>query len=178
MKLLRTAYRRYAVYTVLVYSYSTSIVLVGSWGRVHIQYGDESHVYTQRAREEMATLFQRMFLPKSSFLQGLGVSSKWVYGTAAVCRHITTCKLAEGNHDHHSTVLLPKRLYSSETATGPPQSTMSFEEYKKLKRALKVRARVAGIPVAFVGIIISSAISVHMNPRMFEMTPEEITPIL
>lgn len=55
---------------------------------------------------------------------------------------------------------------------------MPFEEYRKLKTALKLRARIAGFPMAFVGIALSSVVSIHLNPRMFEMTPEEIQPIL
>lgn len=56
--------------------------------------------------------------------------------------------------------------------------TMSFEEYRKLKKSLKLRTRLAGIPMAFVGTTISSAVHIHFNPRMFEMTPEEVQPIL
>lgn len=56
--------------------------------------------------------------------------------------------------------------------------TLSFEEYRKLKKAIKLRGRLAALPMGFVGIGISSAISVQLNPRMFEMTPEEIQPIL
>lgn len=56
--------------------------------------------------------------------------------------------------------------------------TISFEEYRKLKKSLKLRTRLAGIPMAFVGTTISSAVHIHFNPRMFEMTPEEVQPIL
>ena len=55
---------------------------------------------------------------------------------------------------------------------------MSFEEYRKLKKALRMRARVAGLPMGLVGMSLSSAIGIHLNPRMFEMTPEEVQPIL
>lgn len=56
--------------------------------------------------------------------------------------------------------------------------TIPFTEYRKLKKSLKMRSRVAGIPMGFVGISISSAVNIQLNPRMFEMTPEEIQPIL
>lgn len=56
--------------------------------------------------------------------------------------------------------------------------TISFEEYRKLKKSMKMRTRLAGLPMAFVGMGISSAIHVTLNPLMFEMTPEEIKPIL
>ena len=55
---------------------------------------------------------------------------------------------------------------------------MPFEEYRKLKKALKMRARIAGLPTAVVGVMASSFVNVHFNPRMFEMTPEEVQPIL
>ena len=55
---------------------------------------------------------------------------------------------------------------------------MTFEEYRKTRRALKVRARVSGIPLAFVGMATSSAAHLHYNPRLLEMTPEEVQPIL
>lgn len=56
--------------------------------------------------------------------------------------------------------------------------TIPFAEYRKLKKSLKMRSRVAGIPMGFIGICISSAVNIQLNPRMFEMTPEEIHPIL
>ena len=56
--------------------------------------------------------------------------------------------------------------------------SMTFAEYRKVKKSLKMRTRIAGIPMGFTGILLSSAISIHLNPRMLEMTPEEITPIL
>ena len=55
---------------------------------------------------------------------------------------------------------------------------MPFEEYRKLKKSLKIRARIAGLPTAVVGMMASSFINVHFNPRMFEMAPEEVQPIL
>ena len=55
---------------------------------------------------------------------------------------------------------------------------MPFEEYRKLKKTLKQRARIWGVPFAFAGMTISSAINVMVFPNVFEMTPEDIQPIL
>ncbi len=50
---------------------------------------------------------------------------------------------------------------------------MPFEEYRKLKKGLKLRARVSGLPMALVGILASSAVNVHFNPNMLAPVPEE-----
>ena len=57
---------------------------------------------------------------------------------------------------------------------------MPFEEYRKIKKRLKNRARLAGIPMALFGTTVSSAINIHFNPQMLEFqNPEvELTPIL
>eukprot|EP00731_Ephydatia_muelleri_P030710 Em0022g224a len=55
---------------------------------------------------------------------------------------------------------------------------MPFQQYRKLKQTLKVKARLAGIPAGLLGMTTSSAVNISLNPRMFEMTPEEIKPIL
>ena len=57
---------------------------------------------------------------------------------------------------------------------------MRFDEYRKLRRRLKTRSRLAGIPMAFVGITLSSAINVHFHPQMIEFqNPDvELAPIL
>ena len=58
--------------------------------------------------------------------------------------------------------------------------TMPFEQYRKLRRQLKFRARVAGVPAALVGVGLSSAVNVHFHPQMLEFqNPEvELTQIL
>ena len=69
------------------------------------------------------------------------------------------------------------RSYSS--SAGESEKKMTFEEYRKLRRSLKTRSRVAGLPMAFFGMGISSFVNVHyVTPNMFDMTPEEIQPIL
>ena len=79
-----------------------------------------------------------------------------------------------------STHLLPlTSLYSSQsTDSSISYKNISFEEYRKLRKALKLRARIAGVPLAFISMGISSLVNVYLNPRMFEMTPEEVKPIL
>lgn len=68
------------------------------------------------------------------------------------------------------------RPYSND----PSERMMHFEEYRKLRKRLKIRARLAGVPMALVGTSLSSAINIHFNPQMLEFqNPEvELTPIL
>ena len=71
------------------------------------------------------------------------------------------------------------RVYSSSAGEGSDSEKMTFEEYRKLRKSLRTRGRVAGLPVAFFGMGISSFVNVHyITPNMFDMTPEEIQPIL
>lgn len=70
-------------------------------------------------------------------------------------------------------------LRSYSTSSDGSGEKMTFEEYRKLRKSLKVRTRVAGLPMAFLGMGISSFVNVHyVTPNMFEMTPEEVKPIL
>ena len=55
---------------------------------------------------------------------------------------------------------------------------MPFPEYRKLRKSLKWQTRICGIPFALAGMAVSATINVYLNPGMFEMTPEEVTPIL
>ena len=70
------------------------------------------------------------------------------------------------------------RVYSSSASDGGSEK-LTFEEYRKLRKSLKTRGRVAGLPMAFFGMGISSFVNVHyITPNMFELTPEEVQPIL
>ena len=69
------------------------------------------------------------------------------------------------------------KSYSNSSAVESDRM-MPFEEYRKLKKTIKNRARIWGVPFAFTGMSISSAINVMMFPNMFEMAPEDIQPIL
>ena len=57
---------------------------------------------------------------------------------------------------------------------------MPFEDYRKLRTRLKLRSRLAGIPVAVVGVSLSSAVNIHFHPQMLEFQHAEVemTPIL
>ena len=55
---------------------------------------------------------------------------------------------------------------------------MSFEEYRKLRRSLKWRGRIAGIPMTFLAIAASSAVNIHLNPDMFNPQPEAEIPLI
>ena len=73
---------------------------------------------------------------------------------------------------------LSLRFYSSSSG-GDGGEKLTFEEYRKLRKSLKMHSRVAGLPMAFVGMGISSFVNVHfVTPNMFDMTPEEVQPIL
>ena len=52
------------------------------------------------------------------------------------------------------------------------EEKMSFEEYRKLRKALKWRGRVAGVPLGFMAMATSSAINLHFNPNMFNPQSE------
>ena len=73
----------------------------------------------------------------------------------------------------------PKRLYSRSEEEETTRM-MPFEEYRKLRRRVKTRSRLAGVPMAFVGTTLSSAVNIHFNPQMMEFqNPEvELNPIL
>ena len=87
--------------------------------------------------------------------------SKWIASPPKILPpSLSRCAAVVHNH-----------LYSS-------QADISFEDYRKLRKTLKSRSRVAGIPLAFISMGVSSLINVQMNPGMFEMTPEEVQPIL
>ena len=55
---------------------------------------------------------------------------------------------------------------------------MPFEEYRKLRRSIKWRGRVAGAFTGVFGVALSAAVNAHLNPQMFEAPPEEVQPIL
>jgi hypothetical protein len=75
-----------------------------------------------------------------------------------------------------SAAVCSERNYS----TTDTQRMMPFEEYRKLRRRLKMRSRLSGLPVAFLGVGASSAANVHFHPQMLEFqNPDvELAPIL
>lgn len=66
----------------------------------------------------------------------------------------------------------------SSTDAASKERMMQFQQYRKLKQSLKMKGRLAGIPAGLLGMTTSSAVNISLNPRMFEMTPEEVKPIL
>lgn len=77
---------------------------------------------------------------------------------------------------------LSLRIYSSSAGEGARANDgekMTFEEYRKLRKSLKTRGRAAGLPMAFLGMGISSFVNVHyISPNLFDATPEEVQLIL
>lgn len=55
---------------------------------------------------------------------------------------------------------------------------LSFAEYQKLKRKIRSRQRIAGLPIAAVALVTSSAVSAYLNPNMFDAPPDQIQPIM
>lgn len=55
---------------------------------------------------------------------------------------------------------------------------LTFEEFQKLKRKIRSRQRIAGLPIAAVALMTSSAVSAYLNPNMFDAPPDQIQPIM
>lgn len=60
----------------------------------------------------------------------------------------------------------------------PKRFQLSFEEFQKLRRKLRTRQRLAGLPIGMTALLTSSVVSAYMFPNMFDATPEQIEPIL
>ena len=60
----------------------------------------------------------------------------------------------------------------------PKRFQLSFEEFQKLRRKLRTRQRLAGLPVGVTALLTSSVVSAYMFPNMFDATPEQVQPIL
>ena len=60
----------------------------------------------------------------------------------------------------------------------PKRFQMSFEEFQKLRKKLRTRQRLAGLPIGVTALLTSSVVSAYMFPNMFDATPEQIEPIL
>jgi len=54
------------------------------------------------------------------------------------------------------------------------QFALSFDEYQTLKKSLRNKQRVAGVPFAFAAITGSSMTMAYMYPDMFDATPESV----
>lgn len=60
----------------------------------------------------------------------------------------------------------------------PKRFQLSFEEFQKLRRKLRTRQRLAGLPIGMTALLTSSVVSAYMFPNMFDATPEQIEMIL
>ena len=71
-------------------------------------------------------------------------------------------------------------VYRTFSAAVNRQRMMPFDQYRRLRRRLKFRSRLAGVPAALFGVTLSSAVNVHFHPQMLEFqNPDvELTPIL
>lgn len=54
------------------------------------------------------------------------------------------------------------------------QFTLSFDEFQNLKRSLRTKQRVAGIPFGFAAISGCSMTMAYLKPDMFDATPESV----
>lgn len=77
-------------------------------------------------------------------------------------------------------LLHTSRTSQSDDPVEEPQKepSINFSEYQKLKRSLRTRQRVAGVPFALSGIGISSVTSAYMFPDMFDATPDNVQLIM
>lgn len=108
-------------------------------------------------------------------------------------RFLTNCLVKQVPHKQNNLILVSIRpLCSSTSAENPSNSQssdnlkvesnkkldLSFEEYQKLKRKIRSRQRIAGLPIAAVALMTSSAVSAYLNPNMFDAPPDQIQPIM
>ena len=60
----------------------------------------------------------------------------------------------------------------------PKRFELNFEEYIQLKRSIRSKQRISGIPFAVLGLSTSSIVSAYMFPDMFDATPENVQLIM
>jgi import inner membrane translocase subunit TIM23 len=108
--------------------------------------------------------------------------------------YLKNCISKEFYNGHRSIVVLSVRSFSlsasgkSPSNQGESESSntdlaktafdLSFAEYQKLKRKIRSRQRIAGLPIAAVALMTSSAVSAYLNPNMFDAPPDQIQPIM
>lgn len=96
---------------------------------------------------------------------------------ARQCLLVTTVR--SSGRGHADLLLRPISVHgSANNRRNSSSNQMTFEEYRKLRKSLRTKGRISGIPMAFIGMAASSAVNMQLNPQMFDMTPEEIQPIL
>lgn len=77
----------------------------------------------------------------------------------------------------HRNITLQSTKLQTATVT-PEQFNISFADYQKLKRNLKTKQRIAGIPFALTGMLGSSMATAYLMPDMFDATPENVQLIM
>nr|XP_058955108.1 uncharacterized protein LOC131782395 [Pocillopora verrucosa] len=68
-------------------------------------------------------------------------------------------------------------LFSGQNIT-PKRFQLSFEEFQQLRRKLRTKQKLAGLPIGVTFLLASSTITAYMFPNIFDATPEQIEPIL
>lgn len=68
-------------------------------------------------------------------------------------------------------------LFSGQKIT-PKRFQLSFEEFQQLRRKLRTKQKLAGLPIGVTFLLASSTITAYMFPNIFDATPEQIEPIL
>ena len=63
---------------------------------------------------------------------------------------------------------------NDDSTTKKQKFALSFDEYQKLKRSLRTKQRVAGVPFGFAAISGCSMIMAYLKPDMFDATPESV----
>ena len=81
-----------------------------------------------------------------------------------------------GGWQYRSLLRTLYRAYSADDQ----RRMMPFVQYRKLRKRLKFRSRLAGLPAALFGVTVSSAVNVHFHPEMLEFQNPEVdmAPIL
>lgn len=68
-------------------------------------------------------------------------------------------------------------LFSGQKVT-PKRFQLSFEEFQKLRRKLRTKQKLAGLPFGVTFLLTSCTATAYMFPNIFDATPEQIEPIL
>ena len=68
-------------------------------------------------------------------------------------------------------------LFSGQKIT-PKRFQLSFEEFQQLRRKLRTKQKLAGLPIGVTFLLASSTITAYMFPNIFDATLEQIEPIL
>ena len=76
-----------------------------------------------------------------------------------------------------STQMLHLDGFKSSSST-EKYTKLTFDEYQNLKRSLRTKQRLSGIPFGFTGLAISSMATAYLVPDMFDATPDNVQLIM